>query len=42
LILHLSISDRLCGLQKAVGKGTLAMVDMSDDAEVADIFHLVN
>ena len=34
---HLPLGDGGGGLQKAVGQGALAVVDVGDDAEVADI-----
>ena len=37
LLLHLALLDRLRVLEEAVGKGRLAVVDVRDDAEVADV-----
>ena len=37
LLLHLALLDRLRVLEQAVGKGRLAVVDVRDDAEVADV-----
>ena len=39
LIAELSIIDRAAGLDQTVGQGRLPMIDMSDDAEIAYVFH---
>jgi hypothetical protein len=39
LILHVAFADRIGVLQQSVGEGTLAVVDVGDDAEITDIFH---
>lgn len=38
LFLHLALLDRLGQLQQAISQGRLAMVNMGDDAEIADVF----
>ena len=37
LLLHLSMLYRFCGLEHAVRKGGLTMVDMGDDTEITNI-----
>ena len=39
LIAELSILNRAAGLDQAVGQGRFPVIDMSDDAEVAYVFH---
>ncbi len=42
LLPHLTRTDRPGPLQEAVGQGRLAMVDVGDDAEVADTSHVAH
>ena len=37
LIFHITLGHRFGGFQDAVGKGALAVIDMGDDAEIADV-----
>jgi hypothetical protein len=37
LRLHVAVGDGAGHLQQAVGQGALAVVDVGDDAEVADV-----
>ncbi len=37
LLLHLAVGETTTGLDQPVGQGRLAMVDMSDDGEIADM-----
>ena len=37
LLLHLALLERAGDLDQAVGEGGLAVIDMRDDAEVADL-----
>ena len=37
--LHLPVAQAATGLDKPIGKGRLAVIDMGDDGEVADVFH---
>ena len=41
IVKHLSFCDLygFCALQKSVGKCTLTMVNMSDNAKISDVFH---
>ena len=39
LLLHIPLGNGTCQLHHAVGQGTLAVVDMGDDAEITDMFH---
>jgi len=41
LLLQLSIGDRSGKMEQSVGKGTLAVINMSDDAEISDVLHTV-
>ena len=40
LILHITRIQRIRNLQHSVGKGTLSMVDMRNDAKVSCVLHL--
>src|SRR5947209_871287 len=44
LVLHLARRDRTGPVQQAIGKRRLPMIDMGDDAEIADVrcVHLLN
>ena len=37
LIFHITLGNRFGGFQDAVGEGALAVIDMGDDAEIADV-----
>ena len=37
--LHLTVSNRFGKLQQAVGQRTFAVVNMSNNAEIANVFH---
>ena len=37
LLLHVAVGDGAGDLQQPVGQGALAVVDMGDDAEIADV-----
>ncbi len=41
LVLEISVGDDFTGLDQPVAEGGFAMVDMSDDAEVAYVFHFI-
>ncbi len=41
LVFHLPLGDRPGALEQTIGQGRLAMVDMGDDREVADMLELV-
>ena len=41
LVLHVSCRQGLGELKKTVGQGALAVIDMCDDAEVSDVFHIL-
>ena len=42
LVLHVPRSEGVGKFQKPVGKGALAVVDMCDDAKVANVLHFHN
>ena len=42
LIFHIAVGKSLRKLEQTVGKSTLAVVDMSDYAEIAYMFHSYN
>src|SRR5262245_62106478 len=39
LVHHLTFADRVGRLQEPVGQGGFAVVDMSNDAKIADVLH---
>jgi hypothetical protein len=41
LSLHLTLIDGSCKFKKTIGQGTFSVVDVGNDAEVANVFHLV-
>jgi hypothetical protein len=41
LVLEIPVRDDVAGLDQPVGQGRLAMIDVSDDAEVAYVFHII-
>lgn len=41
LLLEVSIRNRTRGLKQSVRKGALTVVDVSYDAEVSDVFHVL-
>jgi hypothetical protein len=40
LVHHISFADGIGGLKQSVGQCTFAVVDMRDDAEITDMFHM--
>jgi hypothetical protein len=42
LILKIPVGDHLGGLDHAVRQGRLSVIDMGDNTEIANIFHLVS
>ena len=39
LVMKVALGDAITGLDKSVGKGGLAVINMSDNAKVANVFH---
>lgn len=39
LVLHVALGNGACVLEQTVREGTLAVIDMRDDTEIAYVFH---
>jgi hypothetical protein len=40
LVNHLSLGDSTCQFEEAIGESGFAVIDMRDNAEIADVSHL--
>ena len=41
LIFEITIRDNMGGLDQAIGEGGLAVIDMGDDTEIANLVHMI-